>query len=222
LTIPCGIAVHLFAEIAGLGYQRDAVLVFSRLHLYLAALAVLSPVALLTALRRVHGSDPRATIARIVANLPFSDSGPRFFALSFTLQFGFFLITQFGEGCPLRAGNLGVGLLAATIASAVSALAVSLCKTELLLIAAELFFLLDALAANASAFHVHGHTNVRVSVRRFRALLRAAANLPPPRPPTAQRKYFPPCFVGDACSFSLPPLKCGVGGFSSPASSALR
>jgi hypothetical protein len=79
LTIPCGIAVHLFAEIMGLGYQRDAVLVFSGLHLYLAALAVLSPVALLTALRRAHGSDPQATIARIVANLPFSDSKPCFF-----------------------------------------------------------------------------------------------------------------------------------------------
>jgi hypothetical protein len=220
LTIPCGIAVHLFAETAGLGYQRDAALLFSGLHLYLVALAVLSPIALLGALRRVCGTNPRATIARIAANLPFSNNGPRFFALLFALQFGFFLVTQFGEGCPLRAGNFGIGLLAATIASAASALAVSLCKTELLLIAAEVFLLLDALATNAGALHVHRHINRWVSIRRFRALMRAAANLPPPRLPTIQRKPLSLCFVGDACSLVLSPLKRGIGGFSSLASSA--
>src|SRR5271154_1077073 len=62
LTIPCGIAVHLFAEITGLGYQRGTALLFSGLHLYLAALAILSPVALFTALRREECSNTRATI----------------------------------------------------------------------------------------------------------------------------------------------------------------
>lgn len=221
-TIPCGIAVHLFAEIAGLGYQRGAALLFSGLHLYLAALAALSPVALFAALRREQGSDTRAAITRIAADFPFQGNGPRFFALSFTLQFGFFLVTQFGEGCPLRAGNFGIGLLAATITSAMTALVVSLCKTELLLVAAELFCLLDALLTNAGGVRVRPRINVQTSVRRFRALLRAAANLPPPCSPTTLRINTSPCFVGDACSRSLLPFKCGVGGFSLFALSALR
>src|SRR3984893_9454042 len=79
LTIPCAIAVHLFAEFAGLGYQRGAAVVFSALHFYLAAVAGLSPVAFFALLRGEHGSNPREVIARIAASPPFQGGGARFF-----------------------------------------------------------------------------------------------------------------------------------------------
>jgi hypothetical protein len=125
LCVPFGIAVHLGAEFAGLG--RDAGdLAFSPLHGYLAVLAAGALAAFLVAGGFLAGSaERRRRIGLMTAALPYRGHGLRFALLSAAMQFGFFAVTQFGEGCPLCKGDLLTGLIAALVASSIGAFAVA-------------------------------------------------------------------------------------------------
>src|SRR5260370_20786288 len=115
LTIPFGIAVHLIAELAGLGTHDDGDLIFSSRHYYLAALAGVA----LASLFGLFGSLPREgrhrLATQLIARLPFDGRGLRFLLFSFCTQFGFFCVTVFGEGNPLQGDHLGIGIIAALI-----------------------------------------------------------------------------------------------------------
>ncbi len=125
LCVPFGIAVHLGSEFAGLG--RDAGdLAFSALHGYLLLLGGGALAAFLVAGGFFSGSaERRRRIGLMTAALPWGARGSRFAALSAAMQFGFFAITQFGEGCPLCKGDLLVGSIAALVASGIGAFAVA-------------------------------------------------------------------------------------------------
>lgn len=121
LCVPLGIAAHLGAEFAGLGRDADDV-AFSARHLYLLVLAVAAFAGFLVAVGAFGRSAERRRRAGLIARaLPLRGSGPGFLALSAAVQFGFFLLTQFGEGCPLCRGDLGIGMLAALLASVAGA-----------------------------------------------------------------------------------------------------
>ncbi len=125
LCVPFGIGVHFGSEFAGLG--RDAAdLAFSPLHAYLLALAAGALGVFLAAGGFfAGGAERRRRIGLMTAALPFGARGLRFAALSAAMQFGFFAVTQLGEGCPLCKGDLLVGLIAALAASAIGAGAVA-------------------------------------------------------------------------------------------------
>jgi hypothetical protein len=180
LTIPFGIAAHLIAELAGLGYHDDAELVFSAQHWYLAALAAASLASLLGLVSVIPYADRRRIVACLAADLPFAGQGFRFFALSFTGQFGFFVITQYAEGDPLRGGNLGVGLIAASIASAIGSLVITLCKAQILRVVVELFFLIAAQMRDIAACAARYRVDANVRVWRACAFTRVFCSRPPP------------------------------------------
>jgi hypothetical protein len=73
----------------------------------------------------------RARVAALVEALPWRGSGLRFVALAFVAQFGFFALTQIGEGCPLCGGDILTGILAAGVAALLGALAVTLGKRRI-------------------------------------------------------------------------------------------
>jgi len=157
-TAPLGIAAHLISEFAGLGWHDDADVAFSARHGYLALLALVSLAAFSVVLRSI----PRATrhyhIGEIVRSLPFRGAGLRFVTLAFVAQFGFFALTQIGEGCPLCGGDIFTGVLAAGVAAILGSLAVALCKRRVLELAVDLVCALAELrfaaaAVNASAAH---------------------------------------------------------------------
>ena len=125
-TVPFGIAAHLVSEFAGLGWHDDADVLFSARHAYLAVAAIAVFAAFVAALLRVPPAGRRARIASLVDDLPFRGRGARFTALSFATQFAFFAVTQIGEGCPLCAGDVFVGVVAAALAAVAGALAIAL------------------------------------------------------------------------------------------------
>jgi hypothetical protein len=180
LTIPFGIAAHLLAERAGLGYHDDAELLFSGRHLYLAALAAVSSASLLGMIGVVPNADRRRMAACLAADLPFAGRGFRFLALSFTAQFGFFVVTQYAEGDPLQGGNLGIGLIAASLASVVGSVVISLCKARILGAVIELCFLIAARIRDSVACAAGRRIDARVRVRRERALILLFSSRPPP------------------------------------------
>ncbi|HEY8322611.1 MAG TPA: hypothetical protein VIG46_12545 [Candidatus Baltobacteraceae bacterium] len=123
LIIPFGIGVHLASEFAGLGRAAMAVAI-SPLHAYLGLLAVLSAVALTWFGYRA--GDLRRRLPLLIRALPFEGRGAGFFAFGAACQFGFFLVTQFGEGDPLRGGDLLVGILVAVLGSLLGSLVLTL------------------------------------------------------------------------------------------------
>jgi hypothetical protein len=129
-TTPFGIAAHLLSELAGLGWHDDADIIFSPKHAYLVILALISLGGLVTALTTLPRDVRRARVATLVDDLPFKGRGAGFTALSFVAQFGFFALTQIGEGCPLCSGDVFTGVLAA--AAMLGALLVSLGKRRIL------------------------------------------------------------------------------------------
>lgn len=144
LTTPLGIAAHLISELAGLGWHDDADVVLSARHGYLAALALLAAAGLLLALRSVPRRERRAYVAALVESLPCGGSGPAFTAVSFVAQFGFFAVTQIGEGCPLCGGDIVTGVFAAAVAAGIGALAVALGKRRFIEFALALVYALVA------------------------------------------------------------------------------
>jgi hypothetical protein len=176
-----GLATHLFSELVGLGYQADATLVFSTRHFYLALLASFCFAAIL-AIPAYHAqSGSRRKIAHFLTALPFAGRGPVFTSALFATQFSVFLITQFAEGCPLQAGDFGLGILAASAASAIGALIITLCNTRLLSAVCELFFLFAARATDEQTSSARRRANVHVRELHRRAHVILQSSLPPPR-----------------------------------------
>ncbi|HEY4432867.1 MAG TPA: hypothetical protein VGM99_00575 [Candidatus Cybelea sp.] len=131
LSVPFGVAVHIGSEFAGLGRDADE-LAFSPLHAYLAVVAVGAMIWFCSwSGILVGGPAARRRIAQMAGHLPFRGRGARFFAFSAGLQFGFFLITQLGEGCPLCHGDAIVGVVAALIASLAGAVALIALRKEI-------------------------------------------------------------------------------------------
>lgn len=131
LSVPFGIAVHLGSEFAGLGRDADD-LAFSALHAYLALIAVAALALFAVAAGFFTGAgERRRRIALMIRALPYQGRGVGFFAFSAALQFGFFLVTQIGEGCPLCRGDFLVGVVAAVVASVVGAFALVAFSKEL-------------------------------------------------------------------------------------------
>jgi hypothetical protein len=171
LTAPLGIAAHLTAEFAGLGWHDGAALAFSARHEYLGAIALVafaSLVALVVGLRAVPRADRRGRIAAVVDALPFKGEGLGFVALSFAAQFAFFAITQVGEGSPLGAGDVVVGVIAAALAALAGAFAVTLGKWRIVdfVIALAFAFAFPALGAAGPARAALRRVALRASRRR--------------------------------------------------------
>jgi hypothetical protein len=138
LTVPFGIAAHLIAEFAGLGWHDGAALVLSARHGYLGVFALLSLASLIAAvLWRAPGLRAPG-VAPLIEALPFGGRGAGFAAVTFVAQFGFFALTELGEGCPLSAGDVVTGVVTAAIAAALGALTVTLCKQRILEFASAL------------------------------------------------------------------------------------
>jgi len=170
-TAPLGIVAHLTSELAGLGWQDDAEVAFSARHAYLAAVALISLAGLFLALRNVPPRDRRARIEELISSLPFGGRGLGFTVASFVAQFGFFAVTQIGEGCPLCGGDVATGMLAAAVAAAIGAVAVALGKRR---------FIAFALAC----------VYVSIAARRNEGVARAFSCLRTPRPRATRRTPF--------------------------------
>ena len=148
-TAPFGIAAHLLSELAGLGLRDDADVVLSARHGYLAIVAFAALAMFVVVLRSVPADSRRQRVSEIVEALPFEGRSARFIALSFVLQFGFFAVTQIGEGCPLCGGDVIVGIAAASAAALIGALVVTFVKERVLELAMELvWYASQALAAS--------------------------------------------------------------------------
>lgn len=131
-TTPFGIAVHLFSELAGLGWHDDADVILSPRHAYLAVLALVTLCALFAALATLPRGARRTRVAALIEGLPFKGRGASFTALSFLAQFSFFALTQIGEGCPLCSGDVFIGVLAAAVAAVFGALLIAFGKRRML------------------------------------------------------------------------------------------
>jgi hypothetical protein len=140
LTAPCGIAAHLLSEFFGLGWHDDADVIFSARHGYLALVAVAALASLIAALLVLPRGERRERVAALIEALPARGSGPGFIALAFVAQFGFFALTQIGEGCPLCGGDVFTGVLAAAVAALLGALAVTLGKRRIFELALRIMY----------------------------------------------------------------------------------
>jgi hypothetical protein len=138
LTVPFGIAAHVAAEFAGLGWHDGAAVVLSARHGYLGVFALLALASLIAAVLFRAPGLRRARVASLIEALPFGGRGAGFAAVAFVAQFGFFALTELGEGCPLSAGDVVTGIVTAAIAAALGALTVTLCKQRILEIASAL------------------------------------------------------------------------------------
>jgi hypothetical protein len=134
-TTPFGIAAHLLSELVGLGWHADADVIFSPRHAYLAVLALVTLGGFVATLVTFPRDARRARVASLVDDLPFKGRGAGFTAISFAAQFGFFALTQVGEGCPLCSGDVFTGVLAAAVAAALGALLVAFGKRRMLAVA---------------------------------------------------------------------------------------
>lgn len=184
-TTPLGIAAHLISELAGLGWHDDADVLFSARHGYLAAAALCSLATLFVAMLSVRRDERRTRIAELVDALPFRGSGAGFTLASFVAQFGFFALTQIGEGCPLCSGDVFVGVVAAAVAAAIGALAVSLGKRRIVAFALALIHALAVIVLRVA------------DVRCAREIGGAVAPLPRRRTPFSFR-YRPPPVIGNS------------------------
>jgi hypothetical protein len=130
-------------------------------------------------LRSPRGSR-RERVESIVSRLPFAGRGAGFVALSFAAQFGFFAITQIGEGCPLCSGDVVTGALAAAFASLVGAVLVALFKRRVVAFAIALAFALSVDDGASAAVARLRDTSSRLHVRAQHCALYVFRNRPPP------------------------------------------
>ena len=183
-TAPFGIAAHLISELAGLGWHDDADLVLSPRHAYLALIALATLAGLFLAFRSLPRGDRRRRVAQLVDDLPFRGRGLAFLALAFVAQFGFFAVTQIGEGCPLCGGDVVVGVFAAAVAALIGAIAVTLGKRRLIALALALVWFICA-RSSASSERAR-RVDIRfVPLRPVRRGPFAFRYRPPPIAPTA-------------------------------------
>ncbi len=173
----CGIATHLVAELTALGWRADASLVVSPRHAGLAVLATASLLVLGLSAWSVRTAGARGVLRRL---RPPADA--RFVALAFAVQLFVFGCTEFVEGTPLDAGDLGMGLLGALLASAAGAYLVARFHSRVLEALALTFaFLSPALTHGQCASWQRSDAHVRVW--RPRALTFSASSRPPPALP---------------------------------------
>jgi hypothetical protein len=132
VTILFGIVTHLMAELVGLGWRLDTSLVFSGRHAYLGVIAASCVVAAIGALVSASHEDRRTRATSLGSALPFGGEGAGFTALAFVAQFAFFVVSQLGEGCPVRSGDVVAALLAAVLTALFGALAVAFGKRRAL------------------------------------------------------------------------------------------
>ncbi len=182
LVVPCGIAVHLLAEYVGLG-DADEALAFSARHAYLALLACASLAGFLVAVRAgAPARERRRRVALLVAALPARGRGPRFFAAMFVAQIAFFYLTQFGEGCPLCAGDFWIGVAGALIGSLVCALILTVFRRAIVRFVAELVAFVARFAIKPrTATRLRGMGPIAIPAHGLDALFRP--NRPPPPAP---------------------------------------
>ena len=131
LSVPFGILIHLGSEFAALGRDADDV-AFSPLHAYLAAFGLAALLVFLIAGGFFSSTrERRRRMSLLAGALPWNGRGIKFFGLSAALQFGFFVATQFGEGCPMCQGDAVVGIVAACVASLAGALLVNALRARI-------------------------------------------------------------------------------------------
>jgi hypothetical protein len=182
LSVPFGILVHLCSEFAGLGRDADD-LAFSPLHGYLLIIG-LAALATFICSAGIFDSqaERRRRIGLMAGALPYGGRGARFFGLSAAMQFGFFLVTQLGEGCPLCKGDFFTGLAAAAIASAIGAFALQVLRRQIVRVFSASRFL-NRLDELFSAPRVPRYAAAPV-VPAYATFAVTRGNRPPPRLPS--------------------------------------
>jgi hypothetical protein len=180
LAAPFGIAAHLVSELAGLGLHDDVDVLFSARHGYLALIAFAAMAVIGAIARATPHRERRRRVAELVAALPMRGRGLGFVAISFALQFGFFAVTQIGEGCPLCGGDVLAGVLAAAVAALLGALLVAYGQRRFLEFACALVWLASARSSD----------DVSIFCARFRR-----ANPRPVRRSPFAFRYRPPPLV---------------------------
>lgn len=178
LTVPVGILIHIGAEAYGL--HRDALQVaFSPLHAYLGVLGLSALAALGLTLGFSSPSETRRRAALLAQALPFHGRGMAFAALSAGLQFAFFLTTELGEGDPLRAGSLWLGIVVAAIASLIGGLVLHGVRAHLEVVVTSAFEPRVPAIGAATRSHHDAPT-----FGPYYAYIPARGNRPPPHPYT--------------------------------------
>jgi hypothetical protein len=163
LSVPFGIAVHLGSEFVGLGRDADDV-VFSSIHAYLGVLAVAATaIFLIVGGFFASAAERRRRIGLMANALPFKGRGTRFFLFSAALQFGFFAITQIGEGCPMCKGDIVIGTLAAIVASLVGSFALIALRRQIVRIVTEACVARERVASGTSAQRLPRHRDITVA-----------------------------------------------------------
>ena len=151
LTLPFGLAVHLIAELAGVGEGAH----FLERHAYMLALGVAGLGALAIVARATR------TLRGLVALLPDRGRGWRFFALSLTTQLGIAASTQAGEGLTIPAQDVLTILVAGIVAAAFGALICGFFAGRLLALVLQLFAYVrfggDALVRASAPFAAPRH-----------------------------------------------------------------
>jgi hypothetical protein len=181
LVTLCGIAIHLLAELAGLGWRLDSQLVFSPHHIPLGLLALGALVALCAVgAGAARAPNRRASAASIVRALPDGGCGARFLGLAFLGQLAVFALTEAGEGLPIQAGDFGLAIVAALCASAIGAVLMLRAQRRIVeAIGRFLVVFVDAAALPRDA-QSWKHRLARVFVRRCRSIVFAGSRRPPP------------------------------------------
>ena len=179
LSVPFGIAVHLGSEFASLGRDADD-LAFSPLHAYLAILAIAAlAVFLIAGGFFASASERRRRIGLMSRALPFRGTGARFLVFSAALQFGFFALTQLGEGCPFCKGDIVVGIVAAIVASFAGAFALVRLRRHIERAIVALHVFLSRVGAAPRRYRVPRH-EARVAPSMCLTFAPILGNRPPP------------------------------------------
>jgi hypothetical protein len=181
LSVPFGILVHLGSEFAGLGRDADD-LAFSPLHGYLAAIALGALACFLVAGGFFASAwERRRRIGLMAGALPFRGRGVGFFILSAALQFGFFVVTQLGEGCPLCKGDAFVGVLAAVVASIIGSFALIALRRRIVRAVLALCFAIERSGRGFAARRAPRY-ELRVTQNVYSTFAVSRGNRPPPLP----------------------------------------
>jgi hypothetical protein len=179
LTVPLGLAVHLFAELVEFG-AGDLALVASPRHAYLWATLASGLIAGLLAVRVLGVREALRRAHLLGSALPGRGKGAGFLAASFAAQFAVFALTQAAEGDPMAGGSLALGLTAAVAGAAVSALAVSFLGRRLARAVGEFVWFVTRAGAASPAASFSARAAVRRPVRHRAAGRLKAPNRAPP------------------------------------------
>jgi hypothetical protein len=180
LTVPLGLIVHLFAELAEFG-AADAGLIVSPRHDYLWASLAGLLIAGIVAIRRLGAREALANVRRLGRALPFAGKGVGFFLVAASAQFGVFAATQVAEGDPMLGGSLAVGIAAAVAGAVISTLIVALLGRTIVRAAGELVWYVTRTAAQHASSAAYAYRRaVRLRVRSTAQYRLRAPNRAPP------------------------------------------